>query len=87
MHVRPVDTLYLILCASSSEVNRDLLLRQFAALYTEADYAAMLLQIAMGALNVDTCSSAALLHRLFTPLLLPPYSFSSSALSSLLLSR
>ncbi|KAG5464546.1 hypothetical protein LSCM1_00737 [Leishmania martiniquensis] len=48
---RPVDTLYLILSTSDADC-RESLLSRFASVYSAADYAAMLLQIAVGALNV-----------------------------------
>ncbi|KAG5489127.1 hypothetical protein JIQ42_00750 [Leishmania sp. Namibia] len=48
---RPVDTLYLILLASDADC-RECLLSRFTSVYSAPDYAAMLLQIAVGALNV-----------------------------------
>lgn len=48
---RPVDTLYLILSSGGDEC-RDALLNRFTAVYSASDYAAMLFQIAIGALHV-----------------------------------
>ncbi|GET93801.1 nuclear pore complex protein, putative [Leishmania tarentolae] len=49
---RPVDTLYLIL--STGDANcRESLLSRFTSVYSASDYAAMLLQVAVGALNVE----------------------------------
>ncbi|CAJ1013205.1 putative Nup133 N terminal like [Leishmania naiffi] len=50
---RPVDTLYLILLISDADC-REGLLSRFTSVYSASDYAAMLLQIAVGALNATT---------------------------------
>ncbi|KPA81902.1 putative nuclear pore complex protein [Leptomonas pyrrhocoris] len=47
---RPVDTLYLILSSAGAEC-RDALLSRFTSVYSATDYAAMLFQIAIGALH------------------------------------
>ncbi|KAK7202330.1 nuclear pore complex protein (NUP155) [Novymonas esmeraldas] len=48
---RPVDTLYLILSASEADC-RESLLGRFTSVYSASDYAAMLFQIAIGAVCV-----------------------------------
>ncbi|CAC9553533.1 putative nuclear pore complex protein (NUP155) [Leishmania infantum JPCM5] len=50
---RPVDTLYLILSTNDADY-RDSLLSRFTSVYSAPDYAAMLLQVAVGGLNVTT---------------------------------
>jgi nuclear pore complex protein Nup155 len=53
VQARPVDTLYLILSSASGE-GRDALLSRFTAVYNATDYAAMLLQVAIGALHTGS---------------------------------
>lgn len=57
LQARPVDTLYLILSSASADC-RDAVLGRFSAVYSASDYAAMLLQVATGALQ----SAAGLPH-------------------------
>lgn len=55
VQARPVDTLYLILACSRGDCREGLLAR-FASTFSTPDYAAMLLQIAAGALHVAPLS-------------------------------
>ncbi|EPY34386.1 hypothetical protein AGDE_07942 [Angomonas deanei] len=50
LQIKPVDTLFLILSASSGR-SRDSLIERFSSIYSPTDYAAMLLQIAIGRLH------------------------------------